>query len=117
MVQVDFVLMVQVLVNLLDNALKYSPPEQPIGIEASRDGHVVKVTIVDHGPGIPQGDIERIFDKFYRVQHAATVSGTGLGLSICRGIVEAHGGHIWAKQTSGGGTTVTLALPIADPKE
>jgi two-component system sensor histidine kinase KdpD len=112
MVRVDFVLMVQVFVNLLDNALKYSPPEQPISIEAARDGHVVKVAIVDHGPGIPQGDVDHIFDKFYRAQRPNTVSGTGLGLSICRGIVEAHGGQIWAKPTSGGGTTVTLALPI-----
>jgi two-component system sensor histidine kinase KdpD len=112
MVRVDFVLMVQVFVNLLDNALKFSPPEQPISIEAARDGHVVKVAIVDHGPGIPQGDVDHIFDKFYRAQRPNTVSGTGLGLSICRGIVEAHGGQIWAKPTSGGGTTVTLALPI-----
>jgi two-component system sensor histidine kinase KdpD len=112
MVRVDFVLMVQVLVNLLDNALKYSPADQPVLVEAVRDGHVVKVAIVDHGPGIPPADLERVFDKFYRVQHAGTTSGTGLGLSICRGIVEAHGGHIWAGATAGGGTTVTLALPI-----
>ncbi len=112
MVRVDFVLMVQVFVNLLDNALKYSRADQPISIEAVREGHVVKVAVADHGPGIPATDIDRVFDKFYRVQHAGVASGTGLGLSICRGIVEAHGGQIWAKPTSGGGTTVTLALPI-----
>lgn len=117
MVRVDFVLIVQVLVNLLDNALKYSPAGQPIGIEAERDGHVVKLAVTDHGPGIPPADLERIFDKFYRVQAAQmqrpdTVSGTGLGLSICRGIVEAHGGHIWARPAPGGGTTITLALPV-----
>ena len=112
MVRVDFVLTVQVLVNLLDNALKYAPPDKPISIEAARDGHVVKLAVVDHGPGVPQADIDRIFDKFYRVQHPDTVSGTGLGLSICRGIIEAHGGQIWATPTPGGGTTITLALPV-----
>jgi two-component system sensor histidine kinase KdpD len=112
MVRVDFVLMVQVLVNLLDNALKYAPPDKPISIEAARDGHVVKLAVVDHGPGVPQADMDRIFDTFYRVQHPDTVSGTGLGLSICRGIVEAHGGHIWARPTPGGGMTISLALPV-----
>lgn len=116
MVRVDFVLMVQVLANVLDNAIKYSPAGREISVAAERDGHVVKVAVVDHGQGVPSADLERIFDKFYRVQHPAAgsgaVSGTGLGLSICRGIVEAHGGHIWAKPTPGGGTTITFALPI-----
>ncbi len=112
MVRVDFVLMVQVFINLIDNAIKYSPEDTPISVEAERDGHVVKVAVADHGPGIPQADMDRIFDKFYRIRRPGAVTGTGLGLSICRGIVEAHGGHIWARPTPGGGATVTLALPI-----
>jgi two-component system sensor histidine kinase KdpD len=114
MVRVDFVLLVQVFVNLLDNAIKYSPPDRPIIVTASCGDDTVEVAIADQGPGVAQTDLDRIFDKFYRVQHPGAVSGTGLGLSICRGIVEAHGGRIWAAPTPGGGTTVTLALPAGE---
>ena len=102
MVRVDFVLMVQVLVNLLDNALKYSPADQPIRVFAEHDGDMICVGVADRGPGIPRADLERVFDKFYRIQRQGAVSGTGLGLSICRGIVEAHGGRIWASAAPGG---------------
>ena len=113
MVQVDFVLMVQVLVNLIDNAIKYSPPDQPIRVFAEHDSDEICIGVADRGPGIPSADLDRVFDKFYRIQRQGDVSGTGLGLSICRGIVEAHGGRIWAAAAPEGGTVVTFALPIS----
>jgi two-component system sensor histidine kinase KdpD len=67
--------------------------------------------VLDRGYGVPAEDLERIFDKFYRVQRPQGISGTGLGLAICQGIVEAHRGRIWAQNRSGGGTIVTVALP------
>ena len=112
LVHLDFVLIVQVLVNLLDNAIKYSPPDQSIEIKAARDAEHLLITVEDRGPGIPLEDQERVFDKFYRVQHPGSITGTGLGLSICRGIVEAHGGRIHAESGPGGGARIVLALPI-----
>lgn len=115
LVDVDFVLFVQVLVNLLDNAAKYSPADKPIEITASRHDDRVVITVDDRGPGIPEEDRVRVFDKFYRVQRPGSVSGTGLGLSICKGIVEAHGGDIRAEGRPGGGARIRLTLPLAEP--
>ncbi len=112
LVPMDFVLIVQVLANLIDNALKYSPPDTPIDISARQAGAFVEIAVADRGVGIPPEDLARVFDKFYRVQRPGNVSGTGLGLSICKGIVEAHGGFIGAENRSGGGTIVTVALPV-----
>jgi len=112
MVHVDFVLMVQVLVNVLDNAIKYSPAGAPIRVFVERVGNSVRVGVTDRGPGIPEADLERVFDKFHRVQREGEPSGTGLGLSICRGIIEAHRGHIWAEAAPDGGTTINFVLPI-----
>ena len=70
--------------------------------------------VIDRGRGIPPSDLDRVFDKFYRVQSPEGVSGTGLGLSIAKGIVEAHGGHIWAENRAEGGLVVTLALPLGE---
>jgi two-component system, OmpR family, sensor histidine kinase KdpD len=114
MLQLDFVLVEHVLVNLLENAAKYSPPHTSICVSARRQGQAIAVEVADQGIGVPTADVERIFDKFYRVQrgdrHGA---GTGLGLSICRGIIEAHGGHISAKSPAHGtGTVFTLTLPV-----
>jgi two-component system, OmpR family, sensor histidine kinase KdpD len=106
------VLMAQVLVNLLDNALKYSPPGAPIGIEAHVAHRALEITVADRGVGIPPEDLERIFDKFYRVHRPDSVGGTGLGLAICKAIVEAHQGRIYAQNRPGGGTVVTLVLPL-----
>jgi two-component system sensor histidine kinase KdpD len=109
---VDVVLIVQVLVNLLDNALKYSQPGTPIAIQARMADGALEIAVLDRGLGVPEEDLERIFDKFYRVHRPAAVSGTGLGLAICKGIIEAHGGRIWARNRPGGGTIITLALPL-----
>ncbi len=113
LVPMDFVLMVQVLVNLQDNAIKYSPPAEPIEVIARLVGANLEIQIADRGIGIPPEDLTRVFDKFYRVQRPGGVNGTGLGLAICKGIVEAHGGSIKAENREGGGTTITLALPLA----
>ena len=114
MVSADFVLIVHVLNNLLDNALKYSPKDSPLEVRAQNEMNQVYISVLDRGIGIPQDDLERVFDKFYRVQRPEQVTGTGLGLAICKGIVEAHGGRIWAEVRAGGGTCVTIALPAAD---
>jgi two-component system sensor histidine kinase KdpD len=111
----DFVPIVQVLVNLLDNALKYSPPTQPIEVSVRATDCHVEIEVADRGPGIPPDDLERIFDRFYRLQRPGAVGGTGLGLSICRGIVEAHGGRIRAYNRAGGGASFVVRLPLGGP--
>lgn len=112
LVSIDFVLIVHVLVNLLDNAMKYSPPGAPLCVQAQQVDNFVEVVVADRGIGIPEEDLEHIFDKFYRVQRPDHVSGTGLGLSICQGIVEAHQGRIHAERREGGGSRFVFTLPI-----
>jgi two-component system sensor histidine kinase KdpD len=111
-VRMDMALMTQVLVNLLDNALKYSPHESSIEIAARIDDGKLTMDVSDHGPGVPESDLKRIFDKFYRVPVPEGAGGTGLGLAICKGIVEAHGGRIHAENRAGGGLSVIITLPV-----
>ncbi len=114
MPKVDAVLLEQVMFNLLDNAAKYSPVESKIRVAASADDRFVRIEVRDEGEGIPEGDIERIFDKFYRV-HATDRrrAGTGLGLAICRGFIDAMGGTIAARNRSDrSGAIFTVTLPI-----
>jgi len=117
LVPMDFVLVVQVLINLVDNALKFSKPDSPVEIQARQGGKEIYVSVSDRGVGIPTDDLAHIFDKFYRVERPEKISGTGLGLSISRGIIEAHSGRIWAENRPGGGTTITLSLPLIDGRE
>jgi two-component system, OmpR family, sensor histidine kinase KdpD len=117
LVMMDAVLVGQVLSNLLDNACKYSPAGAPIEIHAGVQDQEVQVSVTDHGIGIPPEDLERVFEKFFRVQRQYPASGTGLGLSICRGIIEAHGGQIWAQNNPAGGITVTFTLPVHKDEE
>ncbi len=112
LVSMDMVLMTQVLVNLLENSLKYSPEGSPIAITARTQQRHLLLEVLDSGPGIPEHDLERVFDKFYRLPVPEGVSGTGLGLSICRGIVEAHGGSIQAERRAGGGLRIAIRLPL-----
>jgi two-component system sensor histidine kinase KdpD len=121
MLKLDAVLFEQVLFNLLDNAAKYAPKNTDIRLRAWRQGDLVRVTVLDEGEGIPPDDLERIFDKFYRV-HATDRkrAGTGLGLAICRGFVEAMGGTIVAsnrRDRSGAIFTITLPVPLDQPAE
>jgi two-component system, OmpR family, sensor histidine kinase KdpD len=114
MLRLDAVLFEQILFNLLDNAAKYSPAGSRIDVRASRDGELVEIEVVDEGPGIPPADLERIFDKFYRV-HAQDRrrAGTGLGLAICRGFVEALGGSIFARnRRDRSGAVLTIRMPV-----
>jgi two-component system sensor histidine kinase KdpD len=107
----DFALFVQALVNVIENAIKYSHPDTLIEILVSITGAQLRIDICDRGMGIPPEDLQRIFDKFYRVQHPGSVTGTGLGLTICSGIIEAHGGTIQAFNRPGGGTIITILVP------
>jgi two-component system sensor histidine kinase KdpD len=108
----DFSLIVQVLMNVIENAIKYSPPGTPVEINAWQEGDWARITVADRGIGIPPEDLTRVFDKFYRVQNPENISGTGLGLAICKGIVEAHHGHIEANNRIGGGAIITIDLPM-----
>jgi two-component system, OmpR family, sensor histidine kinase KdpD len=112
LVAIDYVLINQVLINLLDNAAKYSPENGPINIHAWKNGEAMEVDIEDRGPGIPPEDLKRIFEKFYRVKRFEHVVGTGLGLSICKGIIEVHGGKIWAENRPDGGGKLAFTVPL-----
>jgi two-component system sensor histidine kinase KdpD len=115
-VELDYLQMDQVLTNLLENAVRYTSPSSPIEITAEVVDSQIMVSITDHGPGIPPDDLERIFDKFYRVLGTArkgtSIMGSGLGLAVCRGLVEAHGGRIWAENRAGGGAVFRFTLPL-----
>jgi two-component system sensor histidine kinase KdpD len=103
LVPVDYIQMEQVFTNLLSNSLKYPPPGTTVKISARQtDDKTVWVQVCNQGPRVPEEHLERIFDKFYRVTAADRVTGAGLGLSICKGIVEAHGGRIWAENLPDG---------------
>jgi signal transduction histidine kinase len=105
-----------VILNLLDNAVKYSPRGRRIRVTGQVTGEEVIVHIVDLGQGIPLREQERIFERFQRVDNASTrrTQGAGLGLFICRAILEAHGGRIWVRSELGQGSTFSFSLPRAE---
>jgi two-component system sensor histidine kinase KdpD len=114
-VELDYLQIDQVLTNLLENAVHYTPAGSPIEICAVvRDGDM-EVSVADHGPGVAPNDRERIFDKFYSVTSGVRkgIVGSGLGLAVCRGLVEAHGGHIWEENRPGGGAIFRFTLPLS----
>ncbi len=110
----DLSILERVFVNVIDNACKYAPNDQPISINARREANYIRLTITDRGPGIPEEEYERVFDMFYRVKVGSTPSsGAGLGLAICRGFIEAHGGRIAAQPGPDGvGTQIVIRLPV-----
>lgn len=108
----DCVLLEQVLINLIDNAVKYSPEDSEIWIQGQVEIDHILVFVTDQGNGIAEAELSRIFEKFYRAKQQSTVAGTGLGLSICQGIVEAHGGKIWAVNLPEGGASFRFSLPF-----
>ena len=113
MVQIDGVLMEQVVINLMENAAKYALAGTVIEVSASAGNKEAVVEVADRGQGIPVGEEVRIFDKFYRAKPARE-GGVGLGLTICRGIIEAHGGRIWAENRTGGGAVFRFAIPLSE---
>ena len=114
LVQMDFVLIEQVLINLLDNACIYTPSNASIEIHTQMMPGKLAITITDYGPGIPVESLEHIFEKFYRIPGSFS-GGTGLGLSVSRGVVEAHGGQLTAENVPGAGARFTILLPASNP--
>ena len=116
LLHLDFALIEQVMINILDNACKYSPAGSRITIRARLEGRRLLVSVTDQGPGIPEDERDRVFDMFYRVKTTGQQTvGTGLGLAICRGIVEAHGGTVAASTGGlGHGTEITVGLPVSE---
>jgi two-component system sensor histidine kinase KdpD len=111
LVPIDEILLEQVFVNLLENAARHTPADTPVEIGAEGRANEVMVWVADRGPGLPPGEAERVFEKFHRAS-AAPGAGVGLGLAICRGIVNAHGGRIWAESRAGGGAVFRFTIPI-----
>ena len=109
---IDAMLIEQVLINVLENAHKYSPQDLPIEVKGWATDRAVTLAIADHGPGIPEGQEERIFEKLVRGPQGQTRAGAGLGLAICKGIVEAHGGWIQAGTRPSGGAQILLSIPL-----
>ena len=112
-VPLDDVLIEQVFINLLENAVKYTPPDSPIDLVADAEPGRVVIEVDDRGPGVPAAERDHIFEKFYRLKREPSHGGgAGLGLAICRGFVEAHGGKIWVEDREGGGSRFRFTLPI-----
>lgn len=115
-VELDPVLIAQVLANLIENAIRHTPPESPIEVSAQAGKNEVRVSVADRGPGIPRSEMERIFEPFYRIPRQAggggSEQGSGLGLAVCRGYVKAHGGRIWVDNRENGGAIFQFTLPI-----
>ncbi len=116
-VPVDPVLIEQVLINLVENAVKYTPSGTPIEIEGEALDGEIEVRVLDQGPGIPPGELDRIFEKFYRIEPDRRLPGTGLGLPICRAILAAHGGRIWAENRPSGGACFRFRIPLFEDQE
>jgi two-component system sensor histidine kinase KdpD len=115
LVRFDAVLIERVLVNLLENASKYSPPGSTVTLSAEAAGDRLNVSVSDNGPGLPAGQEEAIFQKFTRGERESATPGVGLGLAICRAIVEAHHGTIVGMNIAGGGASFVFTLPLGDP--
>ncbi|MFC2022141.1 ATP-binding protein [Chloroflexota bacterium] len=119
MVDIDARRIRQVLDNIIDNAVKYSEEGTRVVIEARRVGSEMQVSVVDQGIGIPAEDLERVFDRMYRIEQRLSpeVVGLGLGLAICKGLIQEHGGRIWAESELGKGSTFYFAVPIETTAE
>jgi two-component system sensor histidine kinase KdpD len=114
LVRVDATLIEQVLANLLENAAKYTPPGTPVALRVERFEGDLRVSVEDAGPGLPEGNPDRLFDKFQRGAAEGAIGGVGLGLAICRAIVRLHGGQIWAERRIPVGAAFRFTLPLED---
>lgn len=112
--RLDFTQSLRIVVNLLENANKYSPADQPIDVSAQRVGHLVQLAVADRGPGISEAERERIFEPFHRLGGIPDANGAGLGLSIARRLAETQGGRLSHEPREGGGSRFVLELPVAD---
>jgi two-component system sensor histidine kinase KdpD len=115
LVRFDALLIERVLVNLLENASKYTPPGSSITLAAQIIGDSLSVSVSDDGPGLTAGREEAVFQKFTRGERESATPGVGLGLAICRAIVESHQGRIVATNRPGGGARFTFTLPLGQP--
>jgi signal transduction histidine kinase len=109
--------MQQVVNNLIDNAVRYSPSGEPVRASAAVWGGAVRLDVTDHGPGIPEAERVRVFERFYRIDESRTDGGAGLGLSIARWVVSMHKGSIWAEEAEPRGCRMVVELPAALPRE
>jgi signal transduction histidine kinase len=112
-VDMDVDMIRRVLINLLENAIKYTRSGGRIAVSARRQEDELLVSVSDNGPGIPPGEQKTIFEKFARVHQEGHPKGLGLGLAFCRLAVEAHGGRIWVESTPGEGSTFSFSLPLS----
>jgi two-component system sensor histidine kinase KdpD len=117
LVRFDYVQIAQVLINLLENAAKYTTESTPIRISAQEVPGAVEITVSDSGPGIPASEFPHLFDAFYRAPADWRIPGTGIGLAICKGFVEAHGGQIWVESQLGEGTSFRFTLPLEEAED
>jgi two-component system sensor histidine kinase KdpD len=116
-INVDPAILERVIVNLTENALRYSPPSTPPRLTASALGDRVELRVVDRGPGIPEKDRDRMFVPFQRLGDTDNTTGVGLGLALSLGLTEAMGGTLTAEDTPGGGLTMTVSVPVAPESE
>lgn len=117
-VPLDYVQIDQVISNLVENAVKYTPDGTEITVRASSSAGEVRVEVIDRGPGFAVAALPHVFEPFYRAEGRGSPQGTGLGLAVARGLIEAHGGRIWAENPRGGGACVVFTLPLrTEPSE
>jgi two-component system sensor histidine kinase KdpD len=110
-IEIDYLMIDQVLTNLIENSAKYTSLDTPIAVRIQAEPGVLRICVVDRGPGIPPEERGPVFHKFYRLSPRGKASGSGLGLAVAKGLVEAHHGRIWIDETPGGGATVCFELP------
>jgi two-component system sensor histidine kinase KdpD len=113
----DYVQIAQVLVNLIENAIKYTPEGTPIEVAARLVLGAIEISVHDEGAGIAPENQARLFEKFYRAHAGNAAPGTGIGLTISKGLVEAHGGRIGVESEPGCGTTFRFSLPLTEPPQ
>ena len=112
----DYVEIDEVIYNLVENAAKYAPAETDIDVDVRRDDGFVQITVADRGPGMPPSALAHLFEPFYRVTDGKPrPQGLGLGLAVVKGLVEAHGGRVWAENRAGGGAQFFFVLPTSEP--
>jgi two-component system sensor histidine kinase KdpD len=113
-VEVDALQIERVLVNLLENALRFSPPDEPVHVRLTATRSELLIRVTDRGPGIPEGEQELIFEPFHRVPGQPDQRGAGLGLAIAKGFAEANGGRLWLESRPDQGASFVLGLPVVE---